>query len=102
MRISGLPFPPFLSASCIRHPCHDSIIIQGRREAQRKGKDQHEVGSQLREATDIIIHLVSGFDVKDASEKESNSKAKIGETSRASFETVDSAEDAYRGKTCVR
>jgi len=29
IRISGLAFPPFLSASCIRRPCHNQIFAFG-------------------------------------------------------------------------
>ena len=53
----------------------------------------------MTEATDVSIHLVSRFGAKECSGEESGSKSKIDQTSRAGFETVDSAEDVFYRKT---
>ena len=60
------------------------------------------MGGQSREATDVFIYIVSGFGTKDASRDEPDSKPNIGETSSTSIETIDSAEDVFRGKIRVR
>jgi len=65
-------------------------------------KDQHEEGRQLKEATDVFIHLVSGFGAKEGSRDESDPKPKIGETPGAGFETIYSTEDLFHDKTRVR
>ena len=61
-----------------------------------------ERGRQLTEATDIFIYLVSNFGAKEGGGDKPDSKPNIGEASRARLETVDSAEDVFRGETRVR
>ena len=61
-------------------------------------KGQHGEPKDLAEATDVFIHLISGFGAKEAGEDEPDSKPSIGETSRARLETVESTEDVLRGK----
>ena len=102
--------PEFASQACLSlHSCLLAVfvatcynqIIPSRGENNiwnGERKRQHGQGRQLTEATDVFIHLISGFGAKEAGKDEPDSKPSIGETSRARLETVESTEDVLRGK----